>query len=176
MSVFSCLKTSTFALALAAFVVGLSGCASKPQQTFMSESDPAVQSLNESALRIARAAEQAALSQSVAAKRNRVTSEFKIDLAKLPPELRDPLLLENGFNGELEPFLRSIADVIGWPAPIILGNRPTTPLQVNFTEQRRPPALWIADAGYQAGSMAKITINAQLRQITIRYAEAGGVR
>lgn len=142
----------------------------------MSENDPVVQSLSESALRVARAAEQAALAQSLTNKRNRVTEEYSIDLARLPGDLRHPLLLEGGFNGELEIFVRSVADSIGWPAPMILGNRPGTPLMVSFTEQRRPPAQWLADAGYQAGAMAKISINPKLRQIVIRYSEAGGVR
>lgn len=52
--------------------------------------------------------------------------------------MREPLLLENGFNGELETFLKSLAGAVGWQPPVILGTRPTTPLQISMTEQRRP--------------------------------------
>lgn len=142
----------------------------------MNAADPAVQALNESALRVARSSEQAALSQSVAAKPNRVTEEYRIDLSRVPAELREPLLLEGGFHGELEVFLRSLMDSVGWAAPVILGNRPTTPLMVAFTEQRRPPANWLADAGYQAGEMADVVVNSSLKQVVLRYKEAGGVR
>lgn len=140
----------------------------------MTESDPAVQELNDAAQRVARAAEQAALAQSVRSKRNRVTQELKIDLAKVPAEMREPLLLEGGFNGELEIFLKSIAATVGWKEPVILGSRPATPLMVAFTEQRRAPVLWVADAGYQVGSSADIRINPSLRQIIIAYKDAQG--
>lgn len=156
----------------------LAGCANgkKPVQALMTATDPAVQALNESALRVARSSEQASLAQSVAAKPNRVTEEYRIDLSKVPPEMREPLLLEGGFHGELEVFLRSLTDAIGWNAPIILGNRPSTPLMVAFTEQRRPPVNWLADAGYQSGELAHVSVNSSLKQVVLRYKEAGGVR
>lgn len=162
------------ALLLAAL---FAGCSHTAPQPLISESDPAVQALNDSAQRVARAAEQAALAQSVSgAKRGRVTEEYRIDLSRLPAELREPLLLERGFHGELEVFVRSLADAIGWPAPVVFGNRPSTPLIVVMTEQRRPPIHWIADAGYQAGELASVRVNPGLRQIVIAYKEAGGVR
>jgi hypothetical protein len=142
----------------------------------LSDSDPAIQALNESALRVARAAEQAALAQSVNNKTNRVTEEYRIDLTRLPPELQKPLLLENGFNGELETFLGSLTDAIGWRRPIVFGSKPTTPLLVTMTEQRRPPVYWIADAGYQAGAMADVNVDPVRKQIVLTYKEAGGVR
>ena len=155
----------------------LTGCATKPPTPpLMTETDPAVGALNDAAMRVARSSEQAALAQSAANKPTRVTEEYRIDLSRVSPELRDPMLLEGGFNGELEVFVKSLTSAIGWPAPVVLGNRPTTPLVVTFTEQRRPPALWLADAGYQAGEMAEIKINSSLRQIVISYHEAGGVR
>ncbi|MNJ65204.1 hypothetical protein D3C77_612010 [compost metagenome] len=88
--------------------------------------------------------------------------------------MRAPLLLEGGFNGELEIFLKSIASTVGWPAPVVMGTRPAVPLMVAFTEQRRPSVLWVADAGYQAGSSADVRINASLRQIIIAYKDAQG--
>lgn len=140
----------------------------------MTESDPAVQELNDAAQRVARAAEQAALAQSVRSQRNRVTQELKVDLSKVPAEMRTPLLLEGGFNGELEIFLKSIASTVGWPEPVIMGSRPAVPLMVAFTEQRRPPVLWVADAGYQVGSSADVRIVSSLRQIIIAYKDAQG--
>lgn len=126
-------------ITLLAGLLLLGGCAAKaPSTPVMTESDPAVVSLNEAAMRVARAAEQAALAQSVGYKRNGVTEEYQIDLSKVPPEMREPLLLENGFNGELETFLKSLAGAVGWQPPVILGTRPTTPLQISMTEQRRP--------------------------------------
>lgn len=155
----------------------LAGCASnKAEPPLMSEADPAVQVLNGAALRVARAAEQAALSHSVAKKTTRVTEEYQIDLDRMPQELRDPLLLEGGFNGELEVFLRSLTDAIGWPAPVFLGMRPTTPKIVSFTEQRRPVVYWFADAGYQSSDLADVRLNPSLRQVVVTYKEAGGVR
>lgn len=165
---------SSIALILSAGL--LAGCAGKAVQPFMTESDPAVTALNDAAMRVARSAEQAALSQSAANKANRVTEEYRIDMSRVPAEMREPLLLEGGFHGELEVFVRSLANAVGWPAPIIMGNRPSTPLVVAFTEQRRPPVLWIADAGYQAGQLADVKINSSLRQIIVSYREAGGIR
>ncbi|EMO9521241.1 DotD/TraH family lipoprotein [Pseudomonas aeruginosa] len=162
-------------ITLLAGLLLLGGCAAKaPSTPVMTESDPAVVSLNEAAMRVARAAEQAALAQSVGYKRNGVTEEYQIDLSKVPPEMREPLLLENGFNGELETFLKSLAGAVGWQPPVILGTRPTTPLQISMTEQRRPPVLWVADAGYQAGAMADVSINSSLRQIIVRYKQPQG--
>gem|GEM_PF-3457793 len=165
------LKVTLLATALA---LALSGCAVKETRPLMTESDPAVQALNDAAQRVARAAEQASLAQTVRNKQNRVTQELKIDLSRVPPEMRAPLLLEGGFNGELEIFLKSVANTVGWPAPVIMGSRPATPLMVAFTEQRRPPVLWIADAGYQAGESADIRINTTLRQIIIAYKDTRG--
>lgn len=152
----------------------LASCQLQETRPLMTESDSAVQQLNDAAQRVARAAEQAALAQSVRSQRNRVTQELKVDLSKVPAEMRAPLLLEGGFNGELEIFLKSIASAVGWPAPIIMGSRPAVPLMVAFTEQRRPPVLWVADAGYQVGSSADVRINSKLRQIIIAYKDAQG--
>ena len=153
----------------------LAGCSNKPQAPSMVD-DPAVKALSDSAMRVARSAEQAALAKSVAGKASRVTEEYRIDMDRVPPELREPLLLEGGFHGELDVFLRSLTDALGWPAPVVLGNRPSTPLMVVFTEQRRPPVYWFADAGYQAGALADISLNAGLKQVVVKYHEAGGIR
>lgn len=158
-------------------IATLAGCVtSKSENASISENDPAIQSLNDAAQRVARAAEQSALSQSVNNKTNRVTEEYRIDLQRLPPELQKPLLLENGFNGELETFLGSLTDVIGWRRPVVLGSKPTTPLLVTMTEQRRPPVYWIADAGYQVGAQADVSVDPSLKKIVVTYREAGGVR
>ena len=154
----------------------LAGCATQPQRPLMSESDPAVQTLNDAAQRVARASEQASLAQSVRNQRNRVTQELKVDLSKVSPEMRAPLLLEQGFNGELEIFIKSIASAVGWPEPVIVGSKPGIPLLVTFTEQRRAPILWIADAGYQVGETADVRVNSSLRQIIITYKSAKGAR
>jgi len=157
-------------LALALMVTGCATGGKRPvQEVVFNASDPAVALLNESALRVARAAEQAALAQSITNSRSGVTEEYKIDLSKLPREMRDPILLEGGFNGELPVFLRSLTDAIGWEQPVILGNAPALPLMVSFTEQRRPPAHWFADAGYQAGALADVVINTNLKQVVLRY-------
>ena len=158
-------------------VLTVTGCANnrtQVQEVVFDASDPAVRLLNESALRIARAAEQSSLAQSIGNSRSGVTEEYKIDLTKLPREMRQPVLLEGGFNGELEVFLRSLADVVGWQKPVILGKAPSVPLIVSFTEQRRPPAHWLADAGYQSGALADVVINTELKQIVLRYKSAGG--
>lgn len=160
----------------AALLAGCAGNATTPSSLSIAESDPAVQALNDAAMRVARAAEQSALSQSVKAGRSRVTEEYRIDLTRLPSELREPLLLEKGFHGELEVFIKSLADAINWPAPMVLGPKPTTPLQVTMAEQRRPPVYWVADAGYQVGELADVVVSPEIRQITITYKEAGGVR
>ncbi|NMX92575.1 DotD/TraH family lipoprotein [Pseudomonas sp. WS 5086] len=152
----------------------LASCQLQETRPLMTESDSAVQQLNDAAQRVARAAEQAALAQSVRSQRNRVTQELKVDLSKVPAEMRAPLLLERGFNGELETFLKSITSAVGWPDPLIMGSRPAVPLMVAFTEQRRPPVLWVADAGYQVGSSADVRINSKLRQIIIAYKDAQG--
>lgn len=166
-----CLLSTCCVLAL------LAGCQTAPSKTvLMSESDPAVQALNEAAMRVARSAEQAALASSVGGSRGRVTQEYRIDLSRVPPEMRKPVLLEGGFEGEISTFLESLTDVVGWGRPVYLGRKPTTPLIVTFAEQRRAPAEWIADAGYQVGEQAHVSINSSLRQIVVTYAEAGGVR
>lgn len=163
-----------------ALVLAMTGCASngkkQVQEVVFDSSDPAVQLLNESALRIARAAEQSALAQSVSNSRKGVTEEYKIDLTKLPRELREPILLEGGFNGELEVFLGSLTDAIGWQKPVVLGQSPAIPLVISFTEQRRPPAHWLADAGYQSGALADVVINTKLKQVLVRYKSGGGGR
>lgn len=169
------MKTRFIAITLSLAV--LAGCAAKqPTKPAMTETDPAVVAINDAAMRVARAAEQAALAQSVANKRNGVTEEYQIDLSKVPAEMREPILLEGGFHGELETFLKSLAAAVGWSEPVVLGNRPATPLMVTFTEQRRPPVLWVADAGYQAGAMADVGINSSLKQIVVRYKHVGGLR
>lgn len=163
--------------ALVVSALFLGGCVStKPASNDLAENDPAVIALDQSAMRIARAAEQASLALSVGNKRNGVTEEYQIDLSRVPKEMRDPLLLEGGFNGQLEIFTKSIADAVGWQQPIILGSKPSVPLMVTFTEQRRPPAMWIADAGYQVGDAADVVINSVLRQIVIRYKQVGTAR
>ena len=161
---------------LIAAMLAVTGCAQQPVP-LMSYSDPAVIALNDAAQRVARAAEQASLAQSVT-KDSRVTREFKIDTSALAPELREPILLEGGFNGELEVFLKSLTDAMGWSAPEVMGPRPTTPLLVTMTEQRRPPVYWIADAGYQVGAQAEVILNASLRQVIVLYSDpsmAGGI-
>jgi len=167
----NCLKVLLLAAAAA-----MAGCQTQQQRPLMTEGDPAVEALNDAAQRIARAAEQASLAQTVKNQRNRVTQEFKVDLSKVPPEMRAPLLLERGFNGELEVFLKSIAAAVGWPEPVVMGSRPALPLMVTFTEQRRAPVLWVADAGYQAGASADVHINSALRQIIISYKDAQGAK
>lgn len=156
--------------------IALAGCQAQPTRPLMTESDPAVQELNDAAQRVARAAEQASLSQTVKNQRSRVTQELKVDLSKVPPEMRAPLLLEGGFNGELEIFIKSIASSVGWPAPVFLGTPPALPLMVAFTEQRRAPVLWVADAGYQVGDSADIRVNSSLRQIIVSYKDAKGAK
>lgn len=156
--------------------ITLAGCQMQQQRPLMTESDPAVQELNDAAQRVARAAEQAALSQTVKNQRNRVTQELKIDLSKVPPEMRAPLLLENGFNGELEIFVKSIASAVGWPAPVFVGTKPANPPMVWFTEQRRAPVLWIADASYQVNDYADVRVNSSLRQIIVSYKDAKGAK
>lgn len=160
-----------------ALVLLFTGCAGNNkknvQEVVFDASDPAVQLLNESALRIARASEQAALAKSIYNSNNGVTQEYKIDLKKLPKELRDPILLEGGFNGELEIFLRSLTDAIGWENPVVLGQKPSVPYIVSFAEQRRPPAQWIADAGFQADAVADVAINVSLKQVVLRYKSSG---
>lgn len=156
----------------------VAGCANKAPQPLMTFGDPAVESLNESALRVARAAEQAALARSTQspsrdAGDTNVTREFKIDLSVLPPALRNPILLEGGFNGELEVFLKSLTAAIGWKEPVIYGSRPAVPLLVTFNEQRRPPVHWFADAGYQIGAAAEVIVNAELQQVVLTYATGG---
>jgi hypothetical protein len=156
--------------------IALAGCQMQPARPLMTESDPAVQELNDAAQRVARAAEQASLSQTVKNQRNRVTQELKVDLSKVPPEMRAPLLLESGFNGELEIFIKSIASSVGWPEPVFVGTRPALPLMVSFTEQRRAPVLWVADASYQVADSADIHVNSKLRQIIVSYKDAKGAK
>lgn len=155
----------------------LSGCAGtsvnsqKTQEVKFSDSDPGAIALNESALRIARAAEQAALAVSVGGKtksNTAATKEFKIDLARLPSELREPVLLEGGFHGELEPFVRSLTDLMAWSV-VVVGNKPTIPIIVSLSEQRRPPVEWLADAGYQAGGQADVILNPAIKQAVVKY-------
>lgn len=164
----------TFRLVAMMAAITLSGCQVQQSRPLMTENDPAVQELNDAAQRVARAAEQASLSQTVKNQRSRVTQELKVDLSKVPPEMRAPLLLEGGFNGELEIFIKSIASSVGWPAPVFVGTPPSLPLMVAFTEQRRAPVLWVADAGYQVGDSADIRINPSLRQIIVSYKDAKG--
>lgn len=154
----------------AAAVAILAGCASTQPQPLMTHGDPAVEALNDSAQRVARAAEQAALAESVKNTPSRVTQQYGIDLTKLPDELKMPLLLEGGFHGELEPFLLSLTGAMGWERPVVFGERAATPLIVTMTEQRRPAVHWIADAGYQVGEKAHIVINPDLRQVVLTYA------
>lgn len=158
-------------------LLALTGCASKntkmpdaPKIAF-DEADPAVMELNEAALRLARASEQAALSMSVggqARQNTPATTEFKIDFSRLPQELRDPVLLEQGFHGELEVFVRSLADLMAWSVSVV-GNKPTVPILVSMSEQRRAPAEWLADAGYQAGGQADVILNPSIKQAVVKY-------
>lgn len=160
-------------LVLLCMLTVLAGCASKAPVALMTHGDPAVDALNESALRIARAAEQAALAESLKNKPTRVTSEYGIDLSAMPNELRDPLLLEGGFHGELEIFLRSLTAAIGWADPVVYGSKPSIPLMVVLTEQRRPPVYWLADAGYQASEGAEVILNVDLRTVVLNYRQPG---
>ncbi len=155
-------------------VLMLAGCASAPPQPLMSHGDPAVEVLNQSALRIARAAEQASLAESVKDASAPVTQEYGIDLGSVPQELRTPLLLEGGFHGELEVFLKSLTAAIGWEEPVVFGSRPPVPLMVVMTEQRRPPVYWIADAGYQAQDSAEVIVNVGLKSIVLTYKQPDG--
>lgn len=168
---------SIFGVALIALAI--SGCSSngskktQMQQVVFSNADPAVQELNDSAVRIARAAEQATLALSVGGKGHSTkapstTREFKIDLERLPTELREPILLEHGFHGELEAFVRSLADVMSWTT-VVVGNKPVVPILVSLSEQRRPPAEFLADAGYQAGGQADVVLNPSIRQVVVKY-------
>ena len=167
---------SMFAVALIA--VAITGCSSKRnvtdvQEVVFSSADPAVQELNDSALRVARASEQATLALSVGGRGhdNRgpsTTREFKIDLERLPPELREPILLEHGFHGELEAFVGSLADVMSWTT-VVVGNKPVVPVLVSMSEQRRPPAEFLADAGYQSGGQADVVLNPSIRQVVVKY-------
>jgi len=156
-------------LVTAMTVAVLTGCAATPQQPLMTFGDPAVEALNDSAQRVARAAEQAALAESAKNSPDRVTQVYGIDLQGLPPELRDPLLLEGGFHGELETFLLSLAGAIGWERPIIFGEKSAAPLLVTMSEQRRPAIYWFADAGYQIGNKADVVVNPDLKQVILTY-------
>lgn len=162
-------------LLIACVFVLMTGCAVKPAQPFMSQGDPAVELLNDSAQRIARAAEQSALAQSVRQGESRVTKEYGIELDRLPQELRDPLLLEGGFHGELELFLKSLTGAIGWADPVVFGGQSGVPLMVTLTEQRRPAVYWFADAGYQAQSGAEVIVNVELRQVVLTYKQPGDI-
>ena len=103
-----------------------------------------------------------------------VTQEYGIDLGSVPQELRTPLLLEGGFHGELEVFLKSLTAAIGWEEPVVFGSRPPVPLMVVMTEQRRPPVYWIADAGYQAQDSAEVIVNVGLKSIVLTYKQPDG--
>jgi len=154
----------------------LAGCAASPKQPLMTHGDPAVDALNESALRIARAAEQAALAESVKNSPSRVTQEYGIDLSTVPSELRAPLLLEGGFHGELEVFLKSLTSAIGWADPVVYGSKPPVPMMVVLTEQRRPPIYWLADAGYQASDSAEVIVNIDMKAVVLTYKLPGDSR
>lgn len=153
----------------------LAGCAAKAPQPLMTHGDPAVDALNQSALRIARAAEQATLAESVQSSSKPVTQEYGIDLSSVPEELRNPLLLEGGFHGELETFLKSLTAAIGWAEPVVFGSKPPVPLLVVMSEQRRPPVYWLADAGYQAQDGAEVIVNIGLKSIVVSYKQPDGV-
>lgn len=157
---------------IACSLLMVTACSSKQPkyQVVMDESDPAVSALNEAALRVARAAEQASLATTIDNRRQgKVTREYKIDLSKMPREMREPILLEGGFNGELEVFAKSLASTVGWKQPLILGKRPAAPLLVNLTEQRRAPAEWFADAAYQVHGAADVVVDPKIKQIVIQY-------
>lgn len=151
----------------------LVGCASNKPQPLMTHGDPAVDALNQAVLRIARAAEQASLAESVKGSENRVTKEYGIDLSSVPSELREPLLLEGGFHGELIVFLKSLTAAVGWHEPVVYGSEPPAPLMVTMTEQRRPPVYWLADAGYQAADSAEVIVNVALRSVIVTYKQPG---
>ena len=161
-------------LLTAAVALALVGCANQHQPPpLMTHGDPAVDALNQAVLRIARAAEQASLADSVKGSENRVTKEFGIDLSSVPPELREPLLLEGGFHGELIVFLKSLTAAVGWSEPVVYGSEPPVPLMVVMSEQRRPPVYWFADAGYQAADSAEVIVNVALKNVIVTYKQPG---
>ncbi|HVY13215.1 MAG TPA: DotD/TraH family lipoprotein [Alphaproteobacteria bacterium] len=164
-----------FAMALLALAGGLSGCTDDmtgdasllPVQATAVDPDP-------SALRMARAAEQATASlnrlSQIEGFRTPMPNDAGMNFGS--PALQQPVSLS--WTGPIEQILRTLAEMGGFTLKTT-GPTPPAPIVVSVNAYQQPVGAILRDVGLQAGRRADVVVDLGNQIISLRYAPTEGL-
>lgn len=154
-------------LAIAVSGLLLQGCAST-QEVDLSV-DPAVVKLSKAADEISESYRALSYAESARVSETGIGRELDYDLDNFEPEWHRKVVLKEDYYGELEPFLRGLARLVGYDEPQVIGKTPVIPITVTMNRTKKPLAEFLVDASYQAGGRALIVLDADSSRIQITY-------
>lgn len=157
-----------FSLGFLVLFLTLSGCVSTPVDT-SPYSDPAYVQLLEVARSVERATVQLSQIQASSEASGNVVGAYEYDLSKLPPIWREEIELVRPFSGDVGLFVQLLSDVAGLNEPNVLGDTGSRPPIVHLGSGKRPLIDWLADAGFQAGSKARVSPALNTNRVTVEY-------
>lgn len=151
----------------------LQGCAntrggSDPQGVNM-DVDPAVVKLSKAADEISESYRALSYAESSRVSETGIGSELDYNLDDFSEEWHKTVVLKEDYYGELEPFLRGLARLVGYDEPQVIGKSPVIPITVSMNRTKKPLAEFLVDASYQAGGRAMIVLDADDNRIQITY-------
>lgn len=139
----------------------LAGCASSKTNTARLEVDPAVVKLSEAANEISHSYRVLSYSESARLSPDGAANPMKYELSSFPAKWHKKYALEDDYYGELEPFIRGLARLVGSGEPQFLGPRPIIPIAISVNRAKKPLAEFLVDASYQAGARAKVVLDSK---------------
>lgn len=142
-------------------LLALSGCATPPPETHMSDTDT---SLAEASYAVSRSI--SSLSETAQA----AHPLPKLDPPPNPASYGMAGLTSVDWSGPVEPIVRQIAKVTGYRLRV-LGTEPGIPVLVTVYDKNMMVADILRDIGYQCGRRAAVVIFPESRVIEIRYAK-----
>ncbi|MGX1201197.1 DotD/TraH family lipoprotein [Marinobacter sp. MBR-105] len=136
----------------------MAGCSTKTARV---EVDPAVVKLSEAANEISHAYRILSYSESARLSDNGAANPLKYELSNFPKAWHAQYALEDDYYGELEPFIRGLAKLVGTGEPQVVGPRPILPIAISINRASKPLAEFLVDASYQAGARAKVVLDSK---------------
>lgn len=93
-----------------------------------------------------------------------------LDVSRLDDSMRRVMAFPGGYQGTLENMLVELASLSGYDYLQPAGKKPIRGIPIVFDEEYRTLAEYIYDAGVQAGSRAKVTLDMGNKTIQVAYA------
>lgn len=154
-------------LAVAVSGLLLQGCASTQEVNL--EVDPAVVKLSKAADEISESYRSLSYAESARVSETGIGKSLDYNLDDFPVEWHRKVVLKEDYYGELEPFLRGLARLVGYGEPQIVGKSPVVPITVSMNRTKKPLAEFLVDASYQSGGRAIVVLDVDNERLQVTY-------